>query len=71
MMRALAALAVVAAPAWIVVAPAWVEACPACASAQRGGPSWVHLVLVLLPFVIVGLAARAIRAALADDRLDD
>jgi len=63
-MRILAAIAV-------AFAPFAAQACPACASAQRSGPSWIHLVLVLLPFVVAGVAARAIRAALADDRLDD
>jgi len=42
-------------------------ACPACASGQRGGLNPLHLVLVLLPFLIGGLATRAIVRALRDD----
>ncbi len=53
------------------LAPSVAVACPACASAQRSGPSAWLLVLVVLPFVIVGLAARAIRAAIADDGSSD
>ena len=45
-------------------APAW--ACPACASGNTGGPRWLHLVMVLLPFVVVAAAARAIYVALRD-----
>ena len=42
-------------------------ACPACASGNSAGPRWLHLVLVLLPFVVVAAAARAIHAALRED----
>ncbi len=42
-------------------------ACPACASAQRGGPTLLHLVLVVLPFLVAAVAARAIYGALRDD----
>lgn len=41
-------------------------ACPACAGARTGGPSALHLVLVVLPFVIAAVAARAIYRALRD-----
>jgi hypothetical protein len=55
----------------LLAAPALAQACPACASAQRSGPSAWHLVLVVLPFIVVGWAARAINAALRDDRIDE
>lgn len=60
MMRALIASLVL-----LAASPAL--ACPACASAQRGSLNPLHLVLVLLPFVIGGLATRAIIRALRDD----
>ncbi|MEO6954440.1 MAG: hypothetical protein ABI321_21765 [Polyangia bacterium] len=41
------------------------HACPACASGQSGS-RWLYLVMVLLPFVVGGLAVRAIYAALRE-----
>jgi len=43
---------------------AW--ACPACASGNTGGPRWLHLVMVLLPFVVIAAAGRAIYLALRE-----
>ena len=40
-------------------------ACPACASGQSS-TRWGYLVLVILPFVVLGLASRAIYVALRD-----
>ena len=44
-----------------------VAACPACASAQRGTPGLLHVALVVLPFIVAAIAARAIVAAMRDD----
>ena len=42
-----------------------VYACPACASGQSGS-RWLYLVMVLLPFVVAGLAVRAIYSTLRE-----
>ena len=47
-----------------ISADAW--ACPACASGNTGGPRWLHLVMVLLPFVVLAAAGRAIYLALRE-----
>ncbi len=44
------------------------RACPACASGNSGGPRWLHLVMVILPFVVVAGSAWAIRRVLGPMR---
>ena len=49
----------------VLLAAEGANACPACASGQSGS-RWLYLVMVLLPFVVAGLAVRAIYAALRE-----
>lgn len=56
----------VALVALAVAAPAVAAACPACAGATGAGPSPLLLVLVGLPFVVGGLAVRAIVRAMRE-----
>ena len=55
---------------WLTLAaltlPRLAEACPACTSGQRDAPSPLYLILVVLPFVVGALAARAILRVLRD-----
>ena len=49
-----------------MLAPVHAWACPACASGQRAAPSPLYFVLMVLPFVVAALAARAILRVLRD-----
>ena len=50
----------------VFAAPAVAAACPACAGATGAGLSPLLLVLVGLPFVVGGLAVRAIVRAMRE-----
>lgn len=49
----------------LVLAAGRASACPACASGQSGS-RWLYLVMVLLPFLVAGLAVRAIYGTLRE-----
>lgn len=49
----------------LALAPRLCAACPACASGQRAW-SPLYLVLVILPFLAAGIAARAILRVLRE-----